>query len=107
MILDVDNVSPYIFETVIPDILELPILKSNLEELEIEGSDWPNLMRFTENWNNYYEYAKLSQVTFCSIGLTTYDIFKLKAKMKMYFREFKLGYDSLMCSVKNHQKAKV
>ena len=55
---------PSIFETVIPEFLELPSLKANLEKLEIDSYFKENVNDFIKNWGKYREYAKLNKVTF-------------------------------------------
>ena len=105
LILDVDKAEPFIFEKVIPDILELPNLKANLEELEIKSYFKVDIKKFIKNWSKYGEWVKLNQVTFNCTKFDFNGIFEIKKKMKKYFSQFEKYKRSLICSIKKPKLA--
>ena len=104
LILDVDKAAPFIFENLIPDILELPNLKANLEELEINSRYKIYVKYFIKSWDKYGEYAKLNQVTFRCVKFKFKDIFEFKKKMVKHFSEFRRYGCSFISSFKNPPK---
>ena len=104
LILDFNEAAPFIFEKMIPDILELPNLKANLEELEINSYYKIYVKKFIKNWGKYGEYAKLSQVTYICDSFKPKDIFELKKKMLKHFSEFRRYGCSFISSFKNPPK---
>ena len=104
LILDVASAAPFIFENLIPDILELPNLKANLEELEINSRYKIYVKDFIKNWSKYGEYAKLNQVTFRCINFKFKDFYELKKKMVKHFSEFRRSDWSFISSFKNPPK---
>ena len=108
LILNVDKAAPFIFENLIPDILELLNLKINLEELEINSRFKEDIKKFIKNWGKYGEYEKLNQVTFTCNNCRPKDIFELKKKMLKHFSEFRRYGCSFISSFKNpHKKQKL
>ena len=88
LILNIEKAKPFTLEEVIPDILELPNIKTKLEEFEINCYYKIHMNKFIKNWNKYGEYAKLNQVTFTCNKFESKDFFELKKKMEKYFSEF-------------------
>ena len=82
-------VQPSYFDSFIPELLEIPNLKANLEELEIESSKADYINNFIESWKEYSQFAKFNQVTFICNHFYSKDIFELKTKMMKHFSEFR------------------
>ena len=104
LILNVNEAAPFIFEKMIPDILELPNLKANLEELEINSYFKVDINNFIKNWGKYGDYAKLNQVTFTCDNFKFKDIYELKKKMVKHFCEFRRYDWSFISSFKHPPK---
>ena len=57
-------VKPSHFEVFIPNLLKLPNLKANLEELKIESQNFAYIDNFIESWNECNQFENLKKVKF-------------------------------------------
>ena len=92
------RVNQFNFDNIILKLLELPNLKANLEEIEIDSTYVFYINNFIEGWNEYNQFAKLNKVTFTCGKLKSYDYKKIKDNTRKYFRQFRRYKDSLICS---------
>ena len=97
-------VEPSYFDSFIPELLEIPNLKANLEELEIKSTKADYINNFIESWKEYSQFAKLNQVTFICYDLYSKEIFELKTKMVKHFSEFRQYDKSFIFSLKKSTK---
>ena len=86
-ILDAKYAKSILLETVISDLLELPNLKTNLEELEIKSNKNKNIKEFTKNWSEFDEGEKFNQITFICRYFESIDTFELKKKIEKLFKQ--------------------